>query len=335
MAAVLAGACAAPTGTTWPIGAAPTTTPATGSPTVAHTPKPTLNLPPVTDLASTGALVIRANPSPDFAFVAGGFLYVSGVDKGIGKIDSTGKVRASWTIPGDSCQGLDVGFGAVWSATCKTPPGLVRIDVATDELTPIDIGGKPPDSESSVGAGEGAVWMIVDFIERHLIKVDPATNAVVARYAIPGYVSAVRAGLGAVWIADPQASTIQRFDPVTGTVVATIEVGRRPQFLTVGEGAVWTMNQSSGTISRIDPAANTVVATIELGEYVQGGDIAVGGGFLWLRGSSMLLFKIDPTTNQIVARYGPASGSGSVAADDDAVWITAHDITTIWRLPLR
>ena len=42
--------------------------------------------------------------------------------------------------------------------------------------------------------------------------------------------------------------------------------------------------------------------------------------------------KIDPATDTVVARYGPAGGSGSVAADDRAVWITAHDILRIWRL---
>jgi virginiamycin B lyase len=122
---------------------------------------------------------------------------------------------------------------------------------------------------------------------------------------------------------------------VTGRIVADITVGQTPQFFAVGAGAVWTLNQRDGTISRVDPATNTVVATVDLGEQVYGGDIAVGGGFLWLRGSRTLLFKIDPATNQIVAVYGPESGSGSVAADDSAAWITAHDVETAWRLPLR
>jgi hypothetical protein len=51
---------------------------------------------------------------------------------------------------------------------------------------------------------------------------------------------------------------------------------------------------------------------------------AIGGGA-----------RIDPETNRVVERYGPAVGSGSVAADDDAVWVTAHDVRKIWRLPLR
>jgi YVTN family beta-propeller protein len=179
------------------------------------------------------------------------------------------------------------------------------------------------------------VWVVVGALPRQLVKVDARTLKVLHRYDIPGSVTAVRAGLGGVWIADVAKKAILRFDPVTEAVVATIEVGWQPQFLAVGEGAVWVMNQLDGTVSRIDPASNTVVATIAVGEPIEGGDIAVGGGYVWLRGSDTLLFKIDPATNAIVARYGPSSGSGSVAADDNAVWVTAHDITTVWRLPLR
>ena len=162
---------------------------------------------------------------------------------------------------------------------------------------------------------------------------DPATNAVTGRFPIEGTPTAVRAGLGGgLGLATPRANHILRVDPASGEIVATIDVGIQPQFIAVGEGALWTMNQRSGTVSRVDPATNSVTATIELGEQVQGGDIAVGGGYVWLRGSRTLLFKIDPATNEVVARYGPHAGSGSVAADDTAVWITAHDITTIWRL---
>jgi hypothetical protein len=36
----------------------------------------------------------------------------------------------------------------------------------------------------------------------------------------------------------------------------------------------------------------------------------------------------------VTERYGPEVGSGSAAADDEAVWITAHDVGKIWRLSL-
>jgi len=76
------------------------------------------------------------------------------------------------------------------------------------------------------------------------------------------------------------------------------------------------------------------VATISVGAgSSSGGDIAVGGGDVWARLSDSLIAQIDPATDTVVARYGPPSGSGSVAADEDAVWVSAHDVTTVWRLP--
>jgi virginiamycin B lyase len=318
--AALVAACSSPAVSTAP-GAA------------SATPAPTVKLPAVIDLSTTNAKAFHVLPGPDFATVVGGDLFAPGIGDGIGRLDATGKQVATWTPPTDSCGAFDAGFDAVWSATCGAP-GLVRIDVKTNKLTPIEVGGLLPESEASIGAGEGGVWMVIEGSPRKLIKVDPKTLIIAASYDIAGDPTGVRVGLGAVWITDPIHSTIHRFDPVTGKIVADITVGRTPQFFAVGAGAVWTMNQMDGTISRVDPATNTVVATVVLGEQVEGGDIAVGGGFLWLRGSRTLLFKIDPATNQIVAVYGPESGSGSVAADDAAVWITAHDVQTAWRLPL-
>jgi hypothetical protein len=77
------------------------------------------------------------------------------------------------------------------------------------------------------------------------------------------------------------------------------------------------------------------VATIPAGDgSIDGGDIAVGGGYVWARVSDSLVAQIDPATDKVVARFGPPAGSGSVAADEDAVWISAHDMNTVWRLPL-
>lgn len=305
----------------------PLATPSTGP-----TARPTIALPDVTDLLTSTALRIRAEPFPDFIVLADGYAFVSGVGAGVGRYSATtGDLVDTIAIPGNSCQALDAGFGAAWTATCGGP-GLARIDTATGVVTTADLGGVIPDSEASIGVGAGAVWIVVDGSPRELLRVDPVAMSVTGRYEIPGTPTAVRAGLGAVWVSDPTKSLIHRVDPATGAIVATIEVGQRPQFMAVGEGALWTMNQNSATVSRVDPATNAVSATIVLGEIVQGGDIAVGGGSVWLRGSRTLLFRIDPASNEIVARYGPNAGSGSVAADDEAVWITVHDTTTIWRL---
>jgi YVTN family beta-propeller protein len=173
-------------------------------------------------------------------------------------------------------------------------------------------------------------------IAQTLVKVDPETDAVVATYPLPGGLSGVRAGYGGVWIAKTDAGSVLHVDPTDGSVLAEIAVGVRPRFLAIGEGSVWAMNEGDGTVSRIDPATDTVTASIIVATRpVQGGDIAVGGGFVWARISDQLVAKVDPTTNEVVARYGPPAGSGSVAADDVAAWISAHDVNAVWRLPIE
>lgn len=323
---------ASPAAITAPASATPPL-PTSTTPATVNSPRPTLALPHPIDLLRTTATKIDARPSPDFIVLAGEYAFVSGIGNGIGRFGrTTGEFVDSVTIPGESCEALDSGFGAAWTATCRGP-GLARIDAVTGLVTTAQLGGQIPDPEASIGVGEGGVWIIVGSgSPRTLLRVDPVTMSVIAEYEIPGRPTAVRAGLGSVWVSDPTLDRIHRFDPTTGSVISTILVGDQPQFIAVGEGAFWTMDQVAGTVSRVDPATNRVVATIQLGEPVRGGDIVVGAGSVWLRGSRTLLFRIDPTRNEIVERYNPPSGSGSVAVDDDAIWITAHDITTIWRL---
>ena len=180
------------------------------------------------------------------------------------------------------------------------------------------------------------MWVVGNAPGRQLVRVDAKTNQVVSRTRVPDTVVAARAGLGGLWLTDPTRGVLLRLDPRTQKTVATVGVGAGARFFAVGEGAVWVQNNLDGTVSRVDPATNAVTATIRVDSGpVDGGDLAVGGGFVWARVSDALVAKIDPATSTVVARYGPSAGSGSVAADDTAVWISAHDIDVVYRLPLR
>jgi hypothetical protein len=249
----------------------------------------------------------------------------------------SGKLLYPLSVPGGACGLPDVGFGAIWTATCAASPGLVRVDDSSFYAAPVDIGGGVADPQASVAAAEGGVWLIRAGTKNELIEVNPQiqSRSVVFSEPAPDGASAVRAGYGAVWVASPSLDRVTRIDPGSGDVVATIDVGGEPDLLAIGANAVWTLDQAHGNLSRIDPATNGVVATVSLGEAIDRGQIAFGGGCVWVRGSTTLLYQIDPQTDQVVRRYGPASGSGGVAADDSAVWITDHVSTTIWRLPLQ
>jgi hypothetical protein len=92
-----------------------------------------------------------------------------------------------------------------------------------------------------------------------------------------------------VWITYYQTDSVVRLDPSTGKIVATIPVASGPRFFDVGAGAVWVMAQSAGVLCRIDPAGNRLVGcTVIDPAGVQGGDLTVGDGFVWFRGTEAL-----------------------------------------------
>ena len=293
-------------------------------------------LPAERDIETTGGLKITATPSPDWALDSGGQLWVAGVEPGLARYDAaTGQRQGGLSIQ-DVCLAMDIGFGSLWAASC-TPdrPTLNRVDLNSGRLiASVELPDGGPAEESSVGAGEGGVWVLSNGAPRHLIVVDPASNRVVHSFPAPENAAAVRVGLGGVWVSTTNPGTLVRLDPGSGKVVATIPVGEEARFLALSSSAAWVMNQKEGTVSRVDPKSNRVVATIKVSAFaIDGGDIAASDRAVWVRVSDVLAAKIDPQSNKVIDRLGPRSGSGSVAIGQDSVWITAHDVTSLWRVP--
>lgn len=270
---------------------------------------------------------------PDWLAIAGDSVWAAGVPPGIGRFTlASGRQRAG-VVVGGICLAMDVGFDSLWAGDCKAKT-LIRVDPKSGEITAtIPLPGAPM-AESSVAVGEGAVWLTVDHPAR-LVRIDPKTNRITATTAAPAAAGALRAGLGGLWFAS-SAGKVIRLDPKTGDRVAQIQAGSSPRFTAIGGGSVWVLNQADGTVTRIDPKTNTVTATITVSSQpVDGGDMAFGGGYAWARVSDALVAQIDPATNKVIRRFGSPAGSGSVVADDNAVWISAHDVETIWRVALR
>jgi YVTN family beta-propeller protein len=318
-----------------------TTSPATVAPEA----QPEPELPAITSVRQAGGEAIRAPASADWVLVDFGRAWVSGVGKGIGFYDAeTGRLQGSAAVPQAPCASMDSGFGAVWTATCRDR-GVARIDPGTGEVTDWVAVDVPAEGESSIGAGEGAIWAIADGDGCSgcvLVRIDPDIVEITDMYDVPEGGTAVRAGLGGIWITYASADRVVRVDPETGEVVAEIDVGSGPRFLDVGEGGVWVMNQTDGSVSHVDPSSDSVVATIPVdGGAIFGGDLTVGAGFVWLRASSELVAQIDPATDRVVARIGPAQASGGAHASEGQLWITDHFErpggwrAVLYRIPLR
>lgn len=241
---------------------------------------------------------------------------------------------ATIDMPGP-CGAMVVAAGSMWVASCREQ-SIYRLDTGSRAvLARIPTGLADPDGELSLAAGAESVWVLSD-AAGVLTRIDPLTNAVVARIEVMPRSYAAVFEFGSVWITSTGTADapgwVQRIDPTTNRVVAAIPVGRVPRFLAAGEGAVWTLNWGDGSVTRVDPTTNEAVATFPLGMEGGGGDIATGAGFVWVRGTKVLLAAIDPATNAVLTIYGPPAGSGAVRVADDLVWVTAHDTNTVWVL---
>ena len=302
-------------------------------------PRTEQELPDITSVRRAGAEAIRAPSSADWVLLDFGLAWVSKVGKGIGVYDAeTGRLQGSVAVPQSPCASMDSGFGALWTATCGTQ-GVARINPETGKVTGWVAVDVPAEGESSIGAGEGGIWAIADGDDCSgcaLVRIDPETLDIADTYDVPEGGTAVRAGLGGIWITYFAEDRVVRVDPETGTVVSEIDVGSGPRFLDVGEGGVWVMNQSDGSVSHVDPTSDRVVATIPVdARGIFGGDVTVGAGFVWLRASSELVAQIDPATDRVVSRIGRPQASGGVHASEGQLWIVAHFETPEgWRAVL-
>jgi YVTN family beta-propeller protein len=204
---------------------------------------------------------------------------------------------------------------------------LVGIDLATSALT----GTIPIRGGSDYGYAtfaDGAIWQ-TDFDRDVVLRIDPASGAVVATITVGQAPEGVAATPGAIWVADLHGGTITRIDPVTNKVVATIPVGPvdtgGPNTMTAGPNGVYVQVGNIASVVHIDPATNKVGFTVPLD-----GPVASDGVDVWVGANGgpngPRVVRIDPASGKIltdVSIDSPSDGIGSVAVGLGSVWVTA------------
>lgn len=291
--------------------------------------------PPTLPLKPHAVATLKIAGYPDFLVADGDAVWVANEDR-IEKLRADRRKPVATAHMPEPCGAMAVAFGSVWVASCKES-ALYRINHRTAAVEAvIRTGLADPKGELGIAAGAGSLWVPSD-AQGVLSRIDPATNRVVATISVAPASYFAAFGFDAVWVShtghDGNGGAVQRIDPRTNRVDATIPVGPSPRFLAVGEGGVWALNHGDGTVSRVDPHTGTLAATVALGVQERWGDIAAGAGRVWVRTTrEALLWEIDPATNRIVRRYGPAAGSGAVRVAGGLVWVSAHDTRTVWAL---
>jgi predicted Ser/Thr protein kinase len=162
---------------------------------------------------------------------------------------------------------------------------VARLDVTRGRLIePFSIA--PPRDEredsylSAIAVGAGGVWVVGDPVDPGLWRINPATDRVVARIALPFAPTDVAAGEGAVWVTSELADRLERIDPSSNKVTTTIAVARGARAVAVGAGSVWVGDELDDAVTRVDPRAMRITGRIKLG--LTPVDLGLANGVLWV-----------------------------------------------------
>ena len=160
---------------------------------------------------------------------------------------------------GFSSYGLAFGAGSVW-VTSESDGTLRRINPKRNRVAVKIKAGTQP---NGVVYAFGAIW-VADLGGGKVLKVDVRRNKVVGRYDVPK-ADWITPSADALWVST-EGNEVVRLDPATGAVLARIPVGTNPLASAWVAGELWVPNIDDGTISVIDPARNAVRTTLTVGQ---------------------------------------------------------------------
>jgi hypothetical protein len=172
-----------------------------------------------------------------------------------------------------------------------------------------------------------SVWVVAaDRPEPAIVRVDPASNEVVAEIVVPGRgCNGATASPDAIWACSSDG--VARIDPATNTVTTVVDVDAFGQArLAYGAGSVWAFTragdaQTANAVVRIDPTTAAVTATIPLDHPL--GTMAFGFDALWVTSpDDGLLLRVDPATGEGSVVRDDLTGAFTVVVGPDSVWVS-------------
>lgn len=124
------------------------------------------------------------------------------------RIDPARNAVVARIAVGHSPKFMTVGAGALWVQN-REDGSVSRIDPGTNrEVARIE--AHAPTPYGDIAAGAGAIWLSVD--STPVTRIDPRTNRVSDQFVGGSGADAIRAGYGALWVADHEHGEVWRID---------------------------------------------------------------------------------------------------------------------------
>jgi YVTN family beta-propeller protein len=186
-------------------------------------------------------------------------------------------------------------------------------------------------SPAGLAYGDGSVWAL-DSTNGTVVRINPATHAVMQTIPVGSDPAAVTVTGGNVWVANSGDGTVSRINTAANKVVQPhIRVGNIPVAIASGPSGVWVANQGDDTVNRINPVTGRATRTVQVGGRPDG--IAVGPDAVWVaNGQDGTVTRIDPGTGQPSGPLPVGSGPEGIAITPAAVWVANSLDLTVDRL---
>jgi hypothetical protein len=210
---------------------------------------------------------------------------------------------------------LVAAFGSVWA---KSGHDLVHVSRQGHVVKRIrDVVGEADFQSQTIAAGFGSVWTLG---QHQVMRIDPASDRVVANISLPGIGWMLAAGNDGIWVAGGSGGIhMVRIDPATNTIDLSHRLGTSPAGFTMGAGVMWWINSSSAaSISRFDTSSwgETYIGT---GFYVA--DIVVTPSAVWLIDNGGQVARMAPDASRPGMERTKAPLILSATYDDGTVWL--------------
>lgn len=240
-----------------------------------------------------------------------------------------------------------VAAGSVWVPT-SADGNVLRIDPTTRSVTATIAAvapapGRPTcDTFSACGyintalAAGTDLWISCDACGE-IVRIDPATNQVVARVAVPPRPGGLAVGGGFLWAFHTLASTVSRIDPRTGSVATFSVPGVEGAGIAFSRGSVWVLSSARPSeVVRLDPQTLAVEARIALNPSGQQHPLKEAWALvgddtrLWAADPNYnMVTEIDPSTNAVKRRVrgisqSPMDQPFGIALAGDDVWVATR-----------
>ena len=191
-------------------------------------------------------------------------------------------------------------------------------------------------TRTDLAVGPDAVWVLNRRLpgEDLLVRVDPATDRVVARIPVGGNAMRVTVGDGSVWVlrSSPERADLVEVDPARNLVVGTRQVwatgnpdGSLAEQLVVAGGSAWFVAQPG--LVRYDLRSNAAHTVLPAARYSPLSGLAAAGDSLWV-GSAGSVLRVRLSDAAVLAPVDLAALGvipiDGLATDGGELWVFGY-----------